>query len=203
MSALQPFSVVRVAIDGVDGAGKTIFADELAEILSSCQRQIIRISADDFSTPLSCAIAAAGTRPRASSRIPTTTPHSGEVLDPLGPGGSRRFRRRAFNLHQDRPVDAVAEFADSNAIVLLDGLFLHRDELWRTWDCSVFLDVEFEVSLTRCTQRATAWASPDPEAASNRRYVEGQRIYLSHCDPWSRATYVVDNNDLRAPLLRG
>jgi hypothetical protein len=42
---------VRVAVDGVDAAGKTIFADELAESLRALDRPVLRISADDFLNP--------------------------------------------------------------------------------------------------------------------------------------------------------
>ena len=40
--------VVRVGIDGVDGAGKTHFADELAELLRASGRPTIRASVDGF-----------------------------------------------------------------------------------------------------------------------------------------------------------
>jgi uridine kinase len=42
---------VRVAIDGVDGAGKTRLADELAGKLLKYGRQVIRASIDGFHNP--------------------------------------------------------------------------------------------------------------------------------------------------------
>jgi uridine kinase len=45
--------VTRVAIDGVDGAGKTYFADELAEVLGASGRSVIRASVDGFDNPRS------------------------------------------------------------------------------------------------------------------------------------------------------
>ena len=38
----------RIAIDGPDGAGKTHFADALAELLRDRQRPVVRVSLDDF-----------------------------------------------------------------------------------------------------------------------------------------------------------
>jgi uridine kinase len=38
--------IVRVGVDGVDGAGKTTFADELAQALEQRGRQVIRASVD-------------------------------------------------------------------------------------------------------------------------------------------------------------
>ena len=82
---------------------------------------------------------------------------------------------------------------------MLDGIFLHRPELRDIWDVSIFLDVAFEVSVGRCARRDGT--SPDPEAAANRRYVEGQMLYLRTCDPRVRATLAIDNNDLSSPFI--
>src|SRR5712691_8489252 len=43
--------VMRVGVDGVDGAGKTHFADELAELLKASGRSAIRASVDGFHNP--------------------------------------------------------------------------------------------------------------------------------------------------------
>jgi pantothenate kinase-related protein Tda10 len=51
IAGLPATSVARVAVDGVDGAGKTTFADELAACLVTCGRQIIRASVDGFHNP--------------------------------------------------------------------------------------------------------------------------------------------------------
>jgi uridine kinase len=45
--------VLRVGIDGVDGAGKTTFADKLATALADRQLHVIRSSIDGFHNPRS------------------------------------------------------------------------------------------------------------------------------------------------------
>ena len=40
-----------VAVDGVDGAGKTTFCDELASVLRAQGRAVVRASVDDFHHP--------------------------------------------------------------------------------------------------------------------------------------------------------
>jgi uridine kinase len=42
---------VRVAIDGIDAAGKTTLAKELAEFLSTSRRTILGASIDNFNQP--------------------------------------------------------------------------------------------------------------------------------------------------------
>jgi uridine kinase len=49
VAALLPASG-RIAVDGIDGAGKTCFADELAE-LAGAERSVLRVRLDDFLNP--------------------------------------------------------------------------------------------------------------------------------------------------------
>jgi uridine kinase len=79
-----------------------------------------------------------------------------------------------------------------DSVVIVEGMFLHRDELRSWWDVSVFLDVPFPVSLRRMAQRDGT--DPDPDSPGNRQYVEGQRLYLASCAPTRCASFVIDNS---------
>jgi uridine kinase len=192
--------VVCVAVDGVDGAGKTVFADELAAVLRASGRPVIRASVDSFHNPRLIRYRQGRDSPRGffedSYDYPTLTRL---LLAPLSDGGDRWIRRAAFDHRRDAPVEAPEEEAPVGALLVFDGIFLHREEIWRYWHYSVFLDVPFHVSIPRGAQRGEG--SADPRAASNRRYVEGQTIYLKTCRPWERATVVVNNEDLDAPFI--
>ncbi len=192
--------VTRVAIDGVDGAGKTHFADELGEVLRASGRSVIRASVDGFHNPRSI-------RYRLGRDSPEGFFHDSydyeqlkaALLDPLSPGGSGHYRTAVFDHRSDRPVSAPNGAAAPGAILLLDGIFLHRPELRAYWDYSIFLEVAFAVSIPRGAQRGEA--SPDPRAASNQRYVRGQELYLRTCEPTRFATVTINNDDLLAPYI--
>jgi uridine kinase len=83
--------------------------------------------------------------------------------------------------------------------VIVDGIFLHRDELRSYWDYSVWLEVPFEISIPRGAARDHGFGDADSAAASHRRSVEGQRSYITECDPAHKATVVVDNQVLSDP----
>lgn len=192
---------VRVGVDGVDGAGKTWFADALADALRAAGVTVVRVSVDGFHRPA-----------RERYRRGRTSPEGffldsydyaalrREVLEPLGPGGDRRYRTAMFDHRSDEPVDAPQRTAPDDAVLVVDGIFLHRDELADQWDVSLFLDVPFEETFRRMAVRDGC--PPDPDDARNRRYVDGQRLYLGSCTPARRATLVVDNSDPAAPVLR-
>lgn len=193
---------VLVAIDGVDGAGKTRFADDLAAVLAGRGRPVIRASVDDFHRPRK-------ERYRRGARSPLGywldsydyDALRDDLLDPLGPGGSRRYRTGIHDVDTDEPLCRAWLRAPAGAVLCLDGIFLHRDELCAMWDLSVFLDVPVAVSCARLAERDGA--NPDPSHPQSARYVEGQRLYLESCRPAARATVVIDNSDWRVPVVVG
>jgi uridine kinase len=95
----------------------------------------------------------------------------------------------------------VAEWeqAAAGSVLLFDGIFLHRPELVDYWDYSIFLRASFQSTFARMSVRDGA--DRDPLAASNRRYLEGQQLYLAACRPGERASVVIDNDDLLEPRI--
>ncbi|MBJ7340381.1 MAG: uridine kinase [Mycolicibacterium sp.] len=193
----------RVAVDGPDGAGKTRFADDLANVLLAQGRSVVRVSIDDFHRPRD-------ERYRRGRDSPVgfwldsydyDRFHT-DVLDPFGPGGSRRYRHAAHDVTADVAVAPAARVAEPGSILLVDGIFLLRDELADAWDLAVFLDVAVAETTTRMAERDGT--DPDPEHPRTRRYIEGQRLYFAACEPRRRAEVLIDNNDFDRPrVLRG
>jgi uridine kinase len=189
-----------VAVDGVDGAGKSVFADELATRVMASGRPVVRASVDSFHRPRADRYRLGRNSPEGFYRDSYDYQRLTEfLLVPFAPGGSGRFRVAGFDYKTDSPVSPPKQHAARRAVLILDGIFLHRPELRASWDFSIFLQVSFDVSVARCSRRDGS--SPDPHAASNRRYVEGQRIYLREARPWQHATVILDNTDLAAPVV--
>jgi uridine kinase len=199
--ALPATGTVRVGIDGVDGAGKTTIADELRDRLAPTGRPVIRASVDGFHHPKPVRYRLGRHSPEGFYRDSYDYAALRRLLlDPLGPGGTGRFRRAIFDVDADVAVDAPEERAAPGSILLLDGMFLHRRELRDAWDLSVFLRVEW----TRNHRLRGATGTParaDLEAPATRRYQDGQRLYFRECAPWEYASIVVDNDDLAAPFV--
>jgi uridine kinase len=192
-----PTTTPLVAVDGVDGAGKMTFADALAGHLRATGTPVLRVSVDGFH------------RPRAERYRQGRTSPSGfvedsydlatfraAVVEPLRPDGDRRVRTAAFDHRTDRPVDAAPVVVEDGSVVVVDGIFLHRDELADAWDLSVWLEVPFTTTFARMAVRDGCPADPDDPA--NARYRDGQLLYLARCDPRARATVVIDNDDAPA-----
>lgn len=195
---------VRVAIDGIDAAGKTTLADELAHALEGRGRVVIRASVDGFHRPRAERYRRGEASPLACYEDSFNYPALKEaLLLPLGPGGNRRCRRAVFDVHSDTPVSVPVEEAPIAALLLFDGVFLLRPEIASLWDYHIFVQVDFEVGLRRALQRDVPLFGSD-EATRERflqRYYPAQRLYLAGARPEQRANAIIANNDVRHPRL--
>lgn len=204
IAALRRPHPVRVAIDGVDAAGKTIFADELAASLEDFGRSVIRTSVDGFHNPAAVRRRRGELSPEGYYRDSFDDPALIEsLLRPLGPDGSLLVRRAVFDYRSDRPVEAPIEQARPDAVLVLDGVFLLRPAIRAHVDFSVFLRADFDVTLARAEERDLALFGSVAEVRRRyrQRYVPGQRLYLAEVGPERVATVVVDNNDPRRPVV--
>lgn len=187
-----------VAIDGVDGSGKTFFAARLAAAVQD--RPVIVIHVDDFLNPSPLRHAQGRNSPDGFWMDSYNYAALNEqVLIPLGPDGNGRYCPVAYDPLTDKVVHGEVAHAPADAVIIVEGMFLHRDELISRWDASVFLHVPFTVTAARMAERNGS--NPDPEHATMRRYVGGQRRYFEAAQPWKRATFVVDNSDFTAPKI--
>ncbi len=191
---------VRVGIDGADGAGKTRLADDLAPLVESMGRPVIRASIDGFHNPKDIRYKRGRFSPKGYfldsfnlSRLVD------ELLNPLGPGGSLRYRRRVFDYRIDAELDLPLEMANPSAVLIFDGVFLHRPELVQHWDLTVFLDTDFQVTVPRMSERDGI--SSDLFDPLVNRYLEGQRLYLQSCEPQRNTNILVDHNDIQKPKI--
>jgi uridine kinase len=202
IAGFDPDRRIRVAIDGVDGAGKTTLADALAPLVAAKGRPVIRASVDDFHNPQNFRYARGRYSPDgfyldsydydAFRRL---------LLDPLSPSGSGRYAAKRFDLDNDRPFDLEWRETAPVAALIVDGIFLHRPELRPCWDLSIFLKVDFDVSLPRGAARGQNFDAIDPNSPPHLRYVGGQKRYLAECAPEQQADIVIDYNDLEAPKI--
>lgn len=192
--------ILKVGIDGVDGAGKTTLADRLGEVLQARGTRVIRAGIDGFHNPREVRYARGKTSPEGFYKDSYNLEGlKRELLDPLGPRGSGRIRRAIFDHRTDQALDMPVESAGRSGVLIFDGIFLHRPELRMQWDLSIFLDVPFALSYGRMAVRDGS--DPDPEAATNRRYFIGQSYYLKTVAPQRLAHVVVDYADLEKPRI--
>jgi uridine kinase len=196
---------LRVAVDGLTGAGKTSFAHELAAALRAVGRPTMRASMDDFKHPWRHA------REHGYDRV------SGEgyyrnaydfastrdlLLHPAGPEGSGKVALCGHDPltgedHRDKTVDAPV-----NAILVVDSVFAFRPQYNDCWEYRIWLEVTPGVALCRGIGRDAAAEGIDEAIRVHQgRYRMAERIYLAEVGPRDLASIIIDNTDLKNPHI--
>ena len=192
----------RVAIDGPPAAGKTTLADELAVVLRTRGREVIRATIEDFLTHRSH-------RYRRGEDSAEGCYHDSfdfdalhrVLLDPLGPGGDRRFQRAVYDKATDTARSEPVTTAPADAVLVFDGVFLLRPELIDRWDLRIFVSVPFEKTVDRArTRDQTPFRSAaEVERRYRSRYLPSQQFYFDMARPADYADIIVHNDDPRQP----
>ena len=191
--ALYAGGRVVVAIDGMDGAGKTHFADDLAVALTATGRSVFRASIDDFHRSQAERHARGADSPDGYYRDSFDYSTFRRVLlEPFRMGGSTAFVTAAFDHVRDLPVQSTWRTGPKDAILVLDGIFLHRPELAGLWNYSVWLDVPRDIAEERMLDR-------DGPTERAERYRGAQDLYLAEVNPRTTASSMIDNSDFERP----
>jgi uridine kinase len=119
---------VRVGVDGRGGAGKTVLAGELSAVLSARGRRVVRASVDGFHRPR----AERYRRGRESAVGYWLDAYdydgmTGALLDPFGRG--EPVRTAVHDVRTDAVLDLPAVPIGGDDVLIVDGVFVHRDEL--------------------------------------------------------------------------
>jgi uridine kinase len=189
---------VIIAVDGLDGAGKTVFADALAVQLGIGHRAVFRASLDDFHNPRVVRYARGRDSAEGFYRDSFNYETFKRVLvEPFRTGWIGSFVLKAFDLKRDAPFEQKWSSGPVDAILVVDGIFANRPELRGLWNFSIWLQVDPEVAAERVKRRDAEDFEhdlPNPE-----RYSGGQELYLAEAKPREQATAIIDNNDFAHP----
>jgi uridine kinase len=203
--ALRAGRPVRVAIEGRSAAGKSTFADELADSLRAREVDVLRPSIDDFHRENH------KFRAKQGGWTPRLYYDEGYdyaafrrfVLDPLGPDGDRRCRIALYDSFHNEWYPEKWQTIGEDAVALVDGTFLLRPELAGAWDLVIWLDIDLETMVQRAKRRDTAWVGSESlvEQRYRTHWTATHLLYEELDDPKSKAQIVVDHEDFDAPCI--
>ncbi|MET7671344.1 cytidylate kinase family protein [Micromonospora luteifusca] len=191
----------RVAIDGPPATGKTTLADELAVVLRTQGRAVIRATIDDFVFPR------AQRYPRGvySAESCYFDAHDRNalnrvLLDPLGPGGDLRFQYAVYDHTTDTALSPPVRTATASTVLLFDGVFLMRPELIDRWDLRIFVSTALEKTVDRAVIRERRVSSQvEVERRWRERYIPSQQLYFATARPTEHVDFVVHNDEPQQP----
>ncbi|MFN3911721.1 uridylate kinase [Hyphomonas sp.] len=195
---------VRVAVDGRTACGKSTFARALVAQLAERGRSTLHTTIDGFHNPRSVRYARGRLSAEGYYRDARDLPAvRRELLDPLGPGGSRHIRTEIFDLAADAALNRPPVQVSGDIVLIVDGTFLGRPELSDAWDVHLFLRTSRDMARARGLSRDERAGSETDQVKSSYdlRYLPAFDLYLSEANPESEADILIDLEDFSSPRI--
>ncbi|MEU8050046.1 transposase family protein [Micromonospora haikouensis] len=130
------------------------FGVSVATALRAQGRDIIRTTIDDFLFPR------AQRYPRSEYSAEGCYLHTHDhdalnrmLLDPLGPGGDRRFQPAVYDHTTDTTLSPPIRTAPTDVVLIFDGVFLLRPELIDQWDLRISVSTALDKTVDRAVIR--------------------------------------------------
>jgi uridine kinase len=112
------------------------------------------------------------------------------LVDPFHTGGSTGFVLTGFDEVRDQPIFQPKWMsAGPDAVLIVEGVFLHRPELARMWNYSIWLDTP-----------AGQPGESGPDQSEMARDFASDEAYLAKVGPGELATVILDNQDPANPI---
>ena len=196
-----------VAINGIDGVGKTTLSDMLAKHFREQEQPVIQISFDNF----------AKFRDKENGN-PHVHQHSAaswyyknawdydglhqNVIKPIK-AGSLEIIPALFSWHTDKPMKSDTIQIEKNSIILIEGVFLFHPELAAAWDLKIFLSAALETVMKRGTSRDSTTVEEAKQKCREYEhcYHGGQKIYINDINPEQLADIVIEYTDPTNPTI--
>jgi phosphoglycolate phosphatase-like HAD superfamily hydrolase/uridine kinase len=187
-----------IGINGIDGAGKTQFAESLEKYLIAHKHKTQAIHLDDFHNPKAIRYARKNQAENYYNSSFDVSLIVEKLLSPIHKRNTLSSSLKVLNLSTDK-YDIKRDYAiDRNTIVIIEGVFLFRKQLSPYIDYKVFLDIPFGESKSRARAR-------DSEEVINKydgKYLPAQAKYLEEYPPSQVADMDIDNTNWEYPTIK-
>lgn len=195
--SIDKLKPIRVAINGVEGTGKTTFANGLGRFLSLKGENVLNVSIDGFhfnkeyryKQGVDSALGYYQDSYDEKSFVEKVLLSSQEEIP--------KITIATHSLVSDEYLDLEPIEIMSNSILITDGAYLFKSAYRSYWDLKIYLSTDFETALLRGTQRDAEMLGGLDKAKDKfrRRYHEASRIYIAENKPKLIADIIINNSD--------
>lgn len=188
---------IRVAVNGIEGSGKTSFVVEFVRYLIQQGIPAVHVGIDGFHNQKSYRYRQG--RDSAQGYYEDSYNETAFVEKVLlaSQEDSPHYTPAVHDLETDELVELKTIDLSQKSVIVTDGAYLFKPSYLPHWDLKVYLKVPFEVARARGTQR-DAELLGGAEAAHSKyvsRYHAASQIYIKACDPEKIADIIFDNSN--------
>ncbi|MES1164437.1 MAG: hypothetical protein ABUR63_01665 [Verrucomicrobiota bacterium] len=199
MTAEHPPVRSVIAVDGIDGSGKSVLARRLADVATRAGIENVILGVDDFRRPV-----AWGQAHRSEAQTYYDDYYDLPLLDRCLAGfgaGAQSVDIPFFDSSSDR-IDGSRPLSFGAAtLAIVEGVFARRLAAVAAGAALVYLRTSFPEARRRIVARDTARGRSlaDVTHRIDARYFPAQERYLRDFDPVGHADVLIDNERFDAP----
>lgn len=187
---------ITLGISGVDTAGKTTFANNLAQYLRHRGRHVQLVHVDDFLNPSS--IRRADDTAQGYLRNAFNLEKLAEVLTDLHNCDSVTMPLLDFRTDSKHGYTFEAR---ENSVIIVEGVLLYRPPIDAMLDYKIYLDISFDEVLRRAQIRDVPQFGPAFLERYKQKYIPAQQLYMEQYHPKENCQLLIDNRDFNCPKI--
>lgn len=188
--------VIRIAINGIEGTGKTVFAQKLTTYLNAKKIKAIHVTIDGFH--FNKAFRYRQGRDSAKGYYEDSYNEIAFVEKVLKSSQSENpnYTTATHDIETEEYLNIEPIEIDNNTVLITDGAYLFKPNYRNHWDLKIYLKTSFEIAMERGIARdknllgGIALAKEKYE----KRYHRASKIYLAENEPEKIADIIIDNS---------
>lgn len=194
---------VLVAVNGIEGSGKTVFSQNLVRFLKSSKIEALHISIDGFHNDKNVRYRQG--RDSAIGYYEDSYDEQAFVSRVLksSQNGVPKVTTAIYDIYKEEALNNEPEKISNNAVIVSDGSYLFKTIYSNYWDLKIYLEVDKALALERGSKRDEKLLNSYILAREKfiNRYHKASSIYNKKIRPKKQADIIIDNNDFNAPYF--
>ena len=190
-----------IGINGVDAAGKTTFASNLARKLETTGHKVVVINLDDFLNERKV-------RYKDKNEIKSYINYAfdlkkleREILRPLKENKRVETLVRVLDLERDKFFTKEYKI-EKESVILVEGVLLFRPTIAKYFDLKIFIDITNQEVIRRVVLRDGYLFKDKIEERYEQKYIPVQELYKEEYNPRQISDIVIDNEDYNNPFIK-
>ena len=194
---------IRVAINGIEGTGKTTFAANLVIYLETQNLSAFHISIDGFHFNKKLRYRQGRNSAKGYYEDSYDEVAFVEMVLQRSQGSLPEYIEATHDLKTDDYLNLQPNSIPNDAVLVTDGCYLFKPIFNEYWDLRIYLKTDFDTALERAAQRDKEVLGGYEEAKHKfaSRYHLASKRYISEVNPIELADLVFDNTNFNSLVL--
>lgn len=187
---------IRVAINGIEGTGKTVLANKLTEFLKAENLNAIHVSIDGFHFNREIRYKQGENSAKGYYEDSYDEMAFVEKVLKASQEETPNYTTATHDLITDEYVDLVPIQMENNAVLITDGAYLFKPNYREYWDLKIYLKTSFEIAMNRGIERDKELLGgfEITKEKFGQRYHKSSQMYLDENQPEQHADVIIDNS---------